>query len=156
MRLFRRREPRAVRLYYLLAAGSNAAWAALNRAEERLAAASPEERTAYAVDVLETLQNLLSHPDSPVAPAAVRERLGPVLGRMWDELDAHWLVVADWVDATGPASTKLTPEQVLNVSDRELARLARGLHRTMPDGRFVGVTDVARRAIATGEAFAVS
>lgn len=156
MRLWRRKEPRAVRLYDLLARGDNAVWAAFDRAEARLAAASPEERTAYGVNVLETLQNMLSHPGTPVPPSAVRERLGPVLVRLWDELDEHWLRVADWVDANGVPATRLSPEAVLGVSDRDLARLVRGMHRTLPDGRFVAVTDAARRELATGEAFASS
>ena len=139
-----------------LAADEPAAWRALDGVEQSLAAATPGERTAFGVEFLETVQNLVSHPDSGVDPAAVRERLGPATRRLWDELDAHWTKVADWVDAGGRSDKALTAEQVHGVTDGPLYGLIRGNNRTLPDGRVVGLADVGRHLTATGDEFLAS
>ena len=163
MRLpFRRRraEPAApdvaASLWHRLAAGDETVWNDLAALDAVAAAGSPEQRTAFGIGVLETLQNLLSHPGSGVDAAAVRARLGRALGRLWDELDAHWVRVADWVDETGASPTAVSRDDVHAVADPELRTMVRALHRTLPDGRFVALSDAARRELVTGETFRAS
>ncbi|HEX8003752.1 MAG TPA: hypothetical protein VF519_13765 [Mycobacteriales bacterium] len=144
------------RLYELVVAGDEAAWTALALREEQLARATAEDRTAFGIDVVETVQNLLSHADSPVRPEEVRERLGPTLRRLWDELDAHWTLVAHWVDANGRPPTGPTLDDVLAVEDPTLSLILRGSYRALPGGRWVTVADCARRELASGVAFTAS
>jgi len=146
----------ATTLWRRLATGDASVWDELANVDAMMAEGTPEQRTSFGVKVLETLQNLLSHPDAAVSPGDVRARLGPALGLLWDELDAHWAVVARWVDANATGEARLTAGTAYSIDDPDLALTVRSMHRRMPDGRFVGVSDVGRHALATGEAFAAS
>lgn len=146
----------ATTLWRRLATGDAAVWDELANVDAMMANGTPEQRTSFGVKVVETLQNLLSHPDAGVDPRAVRARLGPALGLLWDELDAHWALVADWVDETGHAGTPLTADAAYAIDDPRLALTVRSMHRLMPDGRFVALTDLARRERETGESFRAS
>jgi hypothetical protein len=146
----------ATTLWRRLATGDASVWDELANVDAMLATAAPEQRTAFGVKVVETLQNLLSHPDAGVSPGDVRARLGPAAGRLWDELDAHWALVARWVVTHPSDQARPTAETAYSIKDPELALTVRSMYRAMPDGRFVGISDVARHALATGEAFAAS
>jgi hypothetical protein len=122
----------------------------LDVAEECLIQGDEEVEKLIWVGFVEDLGNISSHADVSASPEQIRGRLGLRLTQAWDAVDAFWLEVAPLKGELDPEGKALTVEQYESVEGPELRRLLQQMHRTMPDGTFVGVADVLRYEARTG------
>ncbi|MFJ4795785.1 hypothetical protein [Kitasatospora purpeofusca] len=104
---------------------------------------------AFAVRVLENLQNLTSHGlDEFRSPEDIRPLLGPRSAICWDALTGFWNDVADWRRHNGAPLKSSAP--LLAVENEELRLLLWTSNRTLPTGEKLGITDVVRYEKAVG------
>ncbi|KJY25435.1 hypothetical protein [Streptomyces sp. NRRL S-495] len=108
-----------------------------------------ENGYAFAVGVLENLQNLASHGlDAFRSPEDIRPLLGPRSAICWDSLTDFWHDVADWRLHNGAPMESSAP--LLAVENEELRLLLWTSNRTLPTGEKLGIADVVRYEKAVG------
>ncbi|WP_406088638.1 hypothetical protein [Kitasatospora purpeofusca] len=114
--------------------------------EEALA---DENGYAFAVRVLENLQNLASHGlDEFRSPEDIRPLLGPRSAICWDSLTGFWSDVADWRLHNGVPME--SSAQILAVENEELRLFLWTSNRTLPTGEQLGIADAVRYEKAVG------
>jgi hypothetical protein len=83
----------AASIWQRLAAGDETVWDDLDALDRFAGGGSAEQRTAFGVDVLETLQNLLSHPAAASTPrpyAAASAPHSASCGTSWTRTGRRW------------------------------------------------------------------
>ena len=123
-------------------------------AEACMASGDEHSRGLVAYGFLENLGNVVSHPDVPVDPAALYERLGPLCRQAWDQLDVFWQQVAEFYQhrprtrpgTPGPPTREMylrakAMAPGTGAAGQELHLIMRRMMRSMPDGSFIGTPD---------------
>jgi hypothetical protein len=96
--------------------------------------------------LLENLQNIASHHDTPAQPEQLEAMLGAACSAAWQRLNATWASVAK--ELPGPTAVSL--QQYESVSNQTLKQTLQLTLRRMPDDRLVGLADVLRYEVRHG------
>jgi hypothetical protein len=135
-------------LAHHVVADSNAPWVVdlFTEAERRVENPDPIDAEIVLLGLLENLQNIASHHDTPAAPDEIEVRLGPTCRVGWRRLNAAWASVAE--EVAGPTAVSLQQyETVTNATLRQTLQLSL---RRMPDDRLISVADVLRYEVRHG------
>lgn len=132
-----------------VAANPEASWATdiIARAERVLG--DPDQVSAEMVllGLLENLQNIASHHDTPTRPEQLEAMLGQACAAAWQRLNTTWTAVAD--ELPGPTAVSL--QQYESVTNPTLRKTLQLTLRRMPDDRLVGLADVLRYEVRHGD-----